>query len=177
MFEDRCENLEHLPIYYSWNRHCGGSLWELTSRSLTLLSSAYLAVAGAKQIQKGNILGGFLVLKSGSDAYEAATGKRSYAREQLGDHLYDAVTLGLVGYGFFREVKKINYLGNPARDFFTKDPISYERAFKQFSTIEFINEGATIAEIGIDNYNKLLSQIDLEESWELHLERTKLCYE
>jgi hypothetical protein len=175
IMENTCRSNENLHYLDSWNKHCGGSSWEFMSRTLTLFGSGALSLAGVGAMAGGGpvgmTFGASLIFKSGNDTYEALTGKRSLAREAAGDPLYDAIDVALFGYGFFRRVPKINYLGNPKRDFFVKDPQTYESAFKQFSVIESIHEGANISAMSVNGYEKYRDRLIIENSWDMHLKR------
>jgi hypothetical protein len=170
--------MDSLHYLDSWNKHCGGGVWEFGFRSLSLAGSGLLAIAGGGLVAGGGpvgmMFGGSLIIKSGNDAYEAITGKRSIARDTFGDPLYDTIDAALIGYGFLRQVRKINYLGNPKRDFFTKDPITYERAFKQFSELELAHEIANITAATTHAYEKYSDRLRLEDAWNAHLIRVEI---
>jgi hypothetical protein len=168
-------SLDSLHYLDSWNKHCGGSWTELVSRSITLTDSIILAYAGI-QVNRasklfGKSFGTSLISKSANDIYESWTGNRGIVRNSIGDEAYLAVDIALIGYGFFKHVRKINYLGNPAHDFFVKDPISYEYAFKQFTTLELINLTFSTSMTVYSNRETLASRTSIEDAWQKHLHR------
>lgn len=169
----RCRSLENLHYLDSWNRHCGGEPWEFISRSLGLIGSGALGIAGITAIGTagpiGVVFGGALIGKSSNDVFEAWTGKKGIARHLIGDPVYDGIDWALIGYGWFRKIPKINYLGNPKRDFFTKDPLTYERAFRQYSTIELLYEGTNLLVNANNNYDKYLADVEVELVWDKHI--------
>lgn len=170
-----CKEFEYLPYHYSWDRHCGGNWGEFISRTITITDSVILAYAGI-QINRaskifGKSIGAGLFAKSTNDIYEAWTGNRGIIRDGLGDETYLAIDLALISFGFFKGVRKINYLGNPMHDFFTKDPLSYEYAFKQYSTLEIIHSTFSISMTAYNNSDKIAATLSIEHDWNEHLKR------
>jgi hypothetical protein len=174
-----CEEYDYLPYYYSWARHCGGNAWEFMTRSMGLLGSAALAAAGGASISTANPIGvtfGLSLLgKSANDAYESWTGKRGIVRDLTGDPLYEGIDLALIAYGGLRSVPKINYLGNPKRDFFTRDPLTYESAFRQFSVLELNHFVLSTAVTLTNDYRKFSEKLAIEDAWNEHICRVRAC--
>lgn len=168
-----CEEYDYLPIYYSWDRHCGGDWWQFTSRSIALTDSMLLAYFSARLMWAskffGRSFGATLFAKSMNDLYESLTGERGYAREIMGDATYDAAGYAIAGYGLFRPVPKIGYLGNPKRDFFTRDPNNYEYAFMQYSVIETAHTLLSTAITVKNERDKVDELLNIEAAWERHL--------
>jgi hypothetical protein len=54
-------------------------------------------------------------------------------------------------------------------DFFTKDPLSYERAFKQFSLFETLHEEVNVGALSTNSYQKYSDRLKLEDAWNAHL--------
>lgn len=173
MSMNSCRRTQSVHYLDSWNRHCGGEPWEFVSRSLTIADSVVLAYAGIQVSRVSRLFGrGFgasLVSKSANDIYEAWTGEDGLARQAVGDPVYDMAGYALLGYGLFRQVPKIGYLGNPKRDFFVKDPITYERAFRQYTNLGLLYEGANLLVNGHDHYEKYRSKISINLAWHKHL--------
>jgi hypothetical protein len=168
-----CKEYDYLPYHYSWDRHCGGSWMEFTTRSITLTDSILLAYAGAQLARAGKLfgvsIGTTLISKSTNDMYEAWTGKKGIARETVGDPAYDLFGYGLMLFGLLKQVPKMNYLGNPMRDFFIKDPISYEHAFKQYSRLELFHLSLSTSITTSNDIDKYLTLNQIELDWNIHL--------
>lgn len=172
-----CRSTYSLHYLDSWNKHCGGDWGEFASRTITISDSLILAYAGIKIYRIGGLLGksfgSGLIVKSSNDIYEAWTGNRGPLRNALGDKNYLAIDIALIGYGFFKKVPRINYLGNPMHDFFVKDPLSYEYAFKQYSKLELGHALIGSANTFHDEDRLLAGRLYLEQQWEAHISRLR----
>jgi len=62
-------------------------------------------------------------------------------------------------------------------DFFIKDPISYESAFKQFGALEVFHLALGSGITTYNNYDKYADMLSIEESWQGHLDRVRINYE
>lgn len=176
MFDQKnCKDLDNLPYYYAWNRHCGGSPGQFLTRTISLTDAAILGYASSRLLlvsrRFGSTLGLGLFTKSMNDLYEAWTGDNGVVRDALGDSIYDTIGYATTIYGLTRKVPKINYLGNPKHDFFIKDPISYESAFRQYSRLEVAHFGISTGVEVAEDLDKYKAREQLEFGWNLHLSR------
>lgn len=181
MDKENCRDLEHLPIYLSWDKHCGGGWWDLTSRIFSLTDSVLLTRASILLSMRAGpltkLLGLALFSKAANDTYEATTGNSGALRKALGDELYLACDLSLMGYGLFNKIPKIGYLGNPKRDFFVKDPNNYEYAFKQYSAAELIHLVVGSGMTAYNNYDTYSGMLNIENAWQRHIARNRINYD
>jgi hypothetical protein len=165
------------PYLDNWNKHCGGSWWHFSTRTLALGDSALLAFLSWQIASKtkflGLSLGAGLFSKSTNDMYEAWTGNSGPIREVMGDPIYDAAGYAVMGYGFLRQVPKIGYLGNPKRDFFVRDPNNYEYAFLQYSSLEFLHTFIGTSITMKNDHDKYIDNLSLELGWTKHILRTR----
>lgn len=181
MNNENCKDLENLPLYLSWNRHCGGGWWELTSRIYSMADSALLTrlsiIIGMVPGPIPKLFGLALFSKAVNDAYESTTGNRGALRKALGDELYLVVDLSLMSYGLFQKIPKIDYLGNPMRDFFVKDPSNYESAFKQYGAAELVHFVVGSGMSAYNNYDTYSGTLNIEEAWQGHIARSGVNYD
>jgi hypothetical protein len=149
IMENSCRSLENLHYLDSWNKHCGGSWWQLFSRSFMIGDSLLLAYASSRLMWAGRFfglsIGSTLFTKSMNDLYEGITGEPGPIRDAVGDTPYTIAGYATIGYGLFSKVPKRTYLGTPKRDLFVRDPLSYEYAFRQYSRFEFVHLGFSTA--------------------------------
>ena len=176
-----CKEYDYLPYHYSWSRHCGGDWWEFISRSIVLTDSMVLGYVGARMSSAGKLfglsLGSALLSKSANDMYEAWTGEKGAVRNAIGDPTYDFIGYGLTAFGLVKQVPKKNYLGNPKRDFFIKDPLSYESAWLQYSGLELGHLAIGTSLTTYNDYKKYESNLQLEIDWNKHLSMSRIDYD
>lgn len=174
---DSCRDLDNLHYLDSWNKHCGGSWWNFLTRSMALGDSALLAFLSGQVMRRSRFLrislGAGLFTKSMNDMYEAWTGDSGLARDFMGDSAYDAAGYAVMGYGLFRQVPKIGYLGNPKRDFFVRDPNNYELAFLQYSSLEFLHTLISTSVTLKNDHEKYKENIGIELGWARHVLRAR----
>lgn len=181
MDDESCHELKYLPIHLSWNRHCGGGWWDFSTRLFTLADSALLTrisiLIAMRAGPFNKILGLGLFSKAVNDTYEAARGGRGALRDALGDELYLAMDLSLMGYGLLKKIPKMNYLGNPMKDFFTKDPNNYEYAFRQYGAFEAAHLVVSSGMTASNHYDTYSAMLSIEESWQRHLDQVRIDYD